>query len=389
ITLTGDYTGMVMDFDTNINNFDSDGATLLGISIITPLTGSASAVTTTVSGINITGGSLVASHAANVITWYGLHITMPGYNATFNTIDSFGIKIEMQTHSGTGEQIGFDVAFPTIAGSGGMTLIGIKTELSEHSIAGVQNHFLINAGSEVLSGTATYRGLYVNWSSITRDANAPVLEGIRVDFPDTITGFSTSTFAAQFTGYNNKQVRIFDISTTSFINLSFDTTTALTNTTGIKINFEVNVTALNPSSTAGWQLFHLFTPAINVTNAVNATFWVIEQDYSGAVICNNAGANVTWYGYDLRMPALTETAGNLIANGIRIRASGVTGSPTLALINLDAGPSGIGIDFSAMAAAETVFKFVADANDPTGGGGAATGRIAIDIGGSTVYLPYY
>ena len=31
----------------------------------------------------------------------------------------------------------------------------------------------------------------------------------------------------------------------------------------------------------------------------------------------------------------------------------------------------------------------ADATDPTSGGGAATGRIPVKIGGSTVYLPYY
>ena len=36
-----------------------------------------------------------------------------------------------------------------------------------------------------------------------------------------------------------------------------------------------------------------------------------------------------------------------------------------------------------------VFELPADATDPTSGGGAATGRIPVKIGGSTVYLPYY
>jgi hypothetical protein len=36
-----------------------------------------------------------------------------------------------------------------------------------------------------------------------------------------------------------------------------------------------------------------------------------------------------------------------------------------------------------------VFELPADATDPTGGGGAATGRIAVKIGGATRYLPYY
>jgi hypothetical protein len=36
-----------------------------------------------------------------------------------------------------------------------------------------------------------------------------------------------------------------------------------------------------------------------------------------------------------------------------------------------------------------VFELPADATDPTGGGGAATGRIAVKIGGATRYLAYY
>ena len=36
-----------------------------------------------------------------------------------------------------------------------------------------------------------------------------------------------------------------------------------------------------------------------------------------------------------------------------------------------------------------VFELPADATDPTSGGGAATGRIPVRIGGSTVYLAYY
>jgi hypothetical protein len=56
----------------------------------------------------------------------------------------------------------------------------------------------------------------------------------------------------------------------------------------------------------------------------------------------------------------------------------------------NAGAGGVvGIDLSSMSTGEANFKFVADATDPTGGGGAATGRIAIDIGGSVKYLAYY
>jgi len=36
-----------------------------------------------------------------------------------------------------------------------------------------------------------------------------------------------------------------------------------------------------------------------------------------------------------------------------------------------------------------VFELPADATDPTSGGGAATGRIPVKVGGATVYLAYY
>lgn len=57
--------------------------------------------------------------------------------------------------------------------------------------------------------------------------------------------------------------------------------------------------------------------------------------------------------------------------------------------NAGAGSPG-GIDFTGMSAGEFFFAFPTDATDPTGGGGAATGRIAIkDGGGTTRYIPYY
>ena len=60
-------------------------------------------------------------------------------------------------------------------------------------------------------------------------------------------------------------------------------------------------------------------------------------------------------------------------------------------IDCDNAGAGVpaGIDMSSFSAGEEVFAFPTDATDPTGGGGAATGRIAIDVGGATVYIPYY
>jgi hypothetical protein len=52
----------------------------------------------------------------------------------------------------------------------------------------------------------------------------------------------------------------------------------------------------------------------------------------------------------------------------------------------------VGIKFEALSSGGTrnsYFEFPADNTDPTGGGGAATGRVPILIAGATKYLPYY
>ncbi len=56
--------------------------------------------------------------------------------------------------------------------------------------------------------------------------------------------------------------------------------------------------------------------------------------------------------------------------------------------NSGAGAPG-GIDMSSFSAGEAVMALVADATDPTSGGGAATGRVAVSIDGSIKYLAYY
>jgi len=73
-----------------------------------------------------------------------------------------------------------------------------------------------------------------------------------------------------------------------------------------------------------------------------------------------------------------------------INKQATTGGNTLAMrvtsANAGAG-EGNGIDLTAIKT--NVFLFNVDAVDPTGGGGPATGRIPVKIGGATVYLAYY
>jgi len=59
-----------------------------------------------------------------------------------------------------------------------------------------------------LSATATYTGIDFDWSSLTRDAGAPVLRGLKIELPGDYTGFGTC-YAATFTG-DGKSVTICD-----------------------------------------------------------------------------------------------------------------------------------------------------------------------------------
>jgi len=62
-----------------------------------------------------------------------------------------------------------------------------------------QNAFLAFGGSPVLSATGKYRGLYVAYDDLTRNAGAPILEGVRIKLPADYTNFGAS-FAGYFEG---------------------------------------------------------------------------------------------------------------------------------------------------------------------------------------------
>jgi len=95
-----------------------------------------------------------------------------------------------------------------------------------------------------------------------------------------------------------------------------------------------------------------------------------------------------WSQVNLGVPAIVNTTGtladasNLYIGGPPTISGGGAITNTYALF-VDAGIArfdGDGTD---------IFEFPADATDPTSGGGAATGRIAVKIGGSTFFLAYY
>lgn len=145
-----------------------------------------------------------------------------------------------------------------------------------------------------------------------------------------------------------------------------------------KVDFDGTV--LTDSLTEG-MLFHV---GINHTTATgNKRFAMLRMDPDSMII-NKAGVTaLTITTLELREPNITLTAGAITdASTFHILGAPTEGTNNYAAV-FNAGlvrVDGDGTD---------VFELPVDATDPTSGGGAATGRIPVKIGGSTVYLPYY
>ena len=88
------------------------------------------------------------------------------------------------------------------------TTISFDTPITELDNNATQTHFLSGDVTKVLSTTATYRALNVAWGNLTRNANAPILEGIRADLPADLSNFGTS-FAGYFSA-DGRNVTICD-----------------------------------------------------------------------------------------------------------------------------------------------------------------------------------
>ncbi len=328
-------------------------------------------------------------------------------------------------HSGTMNQSGASGGF--VKGFGTLTFgnnYGIDFDAFSHVSYNTNavyeiNSFYSELGS-ALSQSSTWRGLYLNWSTTSRSGGAPILEGIRIELPNSFTNFGTS-YVGYFSGAGSV-VSIIDgtnalyiqqgsaailplfidgtgssatvplilmsygagFSEKYFIKLSNSSAWTAFSSTATLLWWDLVTNVTVSSGIVDWRGLDFDIPAHTTTNGS-----IRLLDFRGNGAITNTSPVFNWYGMDLTMPALTRTGGTLTAYGINISIGAISGTVISALIKLDAGPDSIGIDFSAMAAGEINFKFVADATDPTGGGGAATGRIAIDIGGSTVYIPYY
>lgn len=109
------------------------------------------------------------------------------------------------------------------------------------------------------------------------------------------------------------------------------------------------------------------------TNALKSSFY----------INNIADSNLP---FGIHVNRVASSVSDVVA--LKIDASN-SGAGKSYAIQIGAGGSlNVGIDMSLLTT-KAYFKVAPDATDPTGGGGAATGRIPILIGSTTYYLAYY
>lgn len=132
-------------------------------------------------GIQITGTALdPAAGTLSVID--GIEVDFRGIVSGDNNANIKGFLVK---HPATETSVGFQSTMMELTGNEDLTA------------------FLAFAATPTLSFTADYRGLYVDWSGVQRDANAPILQGVRVELPATTTDFGAS-YAGLFSG--NKDI---------------------------------------------------------------------------------------------------------------------------------------------------------------------------------------
>jgi len=105
---------------------------------------------------------------------------------------------------------------------------------------------------------------------------------------------------------------------------------------GISMNLNTNITPVGGQNVTAYTAQ---TPAFTNAAAAATVITGFQLPTAGALVSNNAGAALTWYGIDLQMPNITQTSGAMIAMGIRL-TEGTTTSGTINAININ----GVGVD---------------------------------------------
>jgi len=170
---------------------------------------------------------------------------------------------------------------------------------------------------------------------------------------------------------------------------------------------------------SGGQVFLIknTTNIFNITNSGNGRTFYLDQTnanntYSSFYILNQS-TEAGGHGMEIDKQGAGSASGLKITmnststgHGLYIDSNSTSNSAYALAITRDGNSAGqiigmlmsvdnvgaggvLGIDLSSFSAGEPIINVTTDATDPTGGGGAAAGRIAINVNGVLKYLAYY
>jgi hypothetical protein len=214
-------------------------------------------------------------------TWKAIHVDLNALDpATGAACDIHGVEIDASgLDSADGDTIYYNYFSKNSATESGA---GFWHDLVEMTADKYMNGFVIYDNDLVLSTTATYRGFVVDFNGLTRDAGAPVLEGLKIELPANYTDFGTS-FAGYFTG-DGRAVTICDTTYALDISGASRTDNQITSTLAVGTSpFAVTSTTVNTNLNAdlwdGYQFSDYLDQAVK--QASSPTF--VGLTLSGAI----------------------------------------------------------------------------------------------------------
>lgn len=273
----------------------------------------AQALTGALSGVNIDLGTNVTTAGAGAFPVKGLHIDLGPltFNAAFNNT-VYGIHLECDPTLTDESITGILVTMPATFGTG--TEYGV-------SITGDGQTINIGNDADLYISLAKASSVDISIQGVTPviDIGADVLPAgyflsIDYDTIETTTG----------------DLYIMDVFRAAFaLTLGADLY-------GINLDFNSNVTAVADRDVIGYRLT---TPALTSAGANITNYTGFNLPTAGALVMNNGGGALNWYGMNLQMPNITQTAGTMTAIGIQL-TEGTTTSGTINAININ----GVGVD---------------------------------------------
>ena len=204
IAITADGTYAVTSTGYNLTGAGAvSGVTDLSMTGELDLTGVAAlidlnpAATGTQEIINITPTATLAAAS----DWVGIDITAdaldPLTGAATNIMGlNFDFSGVLSADGDDAQVYGTYMELPT---GDTATAYGHTQVFTEMTVAGRHVGFASLGNAEVLSATAQYDGLWVDWNGVTRDAGAPIMHGITVEMMADYTAFGAS-YAGYFSG---------------------------------------------------------------------------------------------------------------------------------------------------------------------------------------------